>query len=223
MLNHEKTRPMNPEHDSMNTQQPVNDVFLFPGGLYFGDRHTRIRTVLGSCVSVVFWHPEIRAGGMCHFMLPSRNIPAQIKDGRYADEAIELLLQNIDTLGAPRAQYQVKLFGGGDMFGNVASGNADISVGLKNIRAARSLIGAHGFQITHEHLGGSGHRVIRFDISSGEVQLKHIPVPAPGTISPTASSENTQTRLEGGDTLAVQRSAPSGYGESIAKFPGNFK
>jgi len=36
----------------------VIDIFLQPGELYFGDRHTRIRTVLGSCVSVVFWHPE---------------------------------------------------------------------------------------------------------------------------------------------------------------------
>jgi chemotaxis protein CheD len=54
---------------------PLNplDIFLRPGDCYFGGQNTSIRTVLGSCVSMTFWHPQLRVGGMCHYMLPKRN------------------------------------------------------------------------------------------------------------------------------------------------------
>ena len=40
------------------------EIFLHPGEFYFGDRHTRIRTLLGSCVSIILWHPRLLIGGM---------------------------------------------------------------------------------------------------------------------------------------------------------------
>jgi len=46
------------------------EVVLGPGDLYFGDRRTRIRTLLGSCVAVTLWHPKAQIGGMCHYMMP---------------------------------------------------------------------------------------------------------------------------------------------------------
>jgi chemotaxis protein CheD len=50
-------------------------------------------------------------------MLPKRRLDHRIDDlpvpnGRYANEAIALLLKKIDAVGAPRKGYQVKLFGG---------------------------------------------------------------------------------------------------------------
>jgi chemotaxis protein CheD len=100
-------------------------------------------------------------------------MPILGKDGRYADEAIALLLQGVEAHGAPRLEYQVRLIGGSNMFGYLASG---ISIGLKNINAARSLIDAHGFNITGEHLGGVGHRSIEFEVWSGYVWVKHLTV-----------------------------------------------
>jgi hypothetical protein len=46
------------------------DIFLQPGEFYFGDHETRIRTLLGSCVAITMWHPRLRIGGMCHYLLP---------------------------------------------------------------------------------------------------------------------------------------------------------
>ena len=54
----------------------VIEIFLQPGDFYFGDRDTRIRTLLGSCVSITMWHPRLHVGGMCHFMLPERGLAA---------------------------------------------------------------------------------------------------------------------------------------------------
>jgi len=36
------------------------EIFLHQGEVYFGDRDTRIRTVLGSCVAITMWHPELK-------------------------------------------------------------------------------------------------------------------------------------------------------------------
>jgi len=50
----------------------ILEIFLGPGDLFFGDRDTRIRTLLGSCVAVTLWHPRAKLGGMCHFVVPTR-------------------------------------------------------------------------------------------------------------------------------------------------------
>lgn len=94
------------------------EVFLQPGEYHFGDRNTRIRTLLGSCVSVVIWHPLLLIGGMCHFLLPQRSgrHSGSTLDGRYADEALQLLLQAASAAGTRAEEYQAKLFGGGNMF-----------------------------------------------------------------------------------------------------------
>jgi chemotaxis protein CheD len=153
------------------------EIFLQPGDLYFGGRDTRIRTVLGSCVSLTFWHPALLVGGMCHYMLPNRmqerrNVGLQALDGRYADEAIEMLIKDINAVGVPHHEYQVKLFGGGNMFPDRS--NPISNVGIRNVETARQLVARHGFNCVAEHLGGDGHRNVIFDIWSGHVWVKHV-------------------------------------------------
>ncbi len=154
----------------------VIEIFLQPGELYFGDRDTRIRTVLGSCVSLTFWHPQRLVGGMCHYMLPNRKLERRhasngILDGKYADEAVNLLIREIDALAIPHQEFQVKLFGGGNMFPE--RGCCNDHVGKKNVDTARALVRKHGFNCVAEHLGGDGHRNIMFDVWSGDVWVKH--------------------------------------------------
>lgn len=160
----------------MHKPPHVIDIFLQPGDLYFGDHNMRIRTVLGSCVSLTFWHPTLLVGGMCHYMLPSRSherrdASALALDGRYADEAIEMLTKEINAVGAPHREYQVKLFGGGNMFPDRS--NPVSHVGIKNVDTARKLVTQHGFNCVAEHLGGDGHRNVIFDVWSGHVWVKH--------------------------------------------------
>lgn len=151
------------------------DIFLQPGEVYFGGRDTRIRTLLGSCVAIAMWHPGMRAGGMCHYMLPGAAAHQRdTLDGRYADEAMELMLREIRKAYTTPADYQVKLFGGGHMFSAQQPVRAD-HVGAKNIQMARILMSRHGFSTHAEHLGGVGHRHVMFDLWSGRVWLRHQP------------------------------------------------
>lgn len=151
----------------------VLEIFLQPGELWFGEERTRIRTVLGSCVAIVLWHPQRRIGGMCHFMLPVRpraRTADQPLDGRYGDEAMELLLREMRRAGTAAADYQAKLFGGGCMFSEDVNGGAHIP--RRNMEAGRALLEREGLQLLTHDLGGQGHRNVIFDIWSGDVWMR---------------------------------------------------
>ena len=149
------------------------DIFLQPGDVYFGERGTRIRTVLGSCVSLVFWHPRRHVGGMCHWMLPSRvNQQFGTLDGRYADEATALIFREMHRAATPPHEYQVKMFGGANMFPEHRTQESD-HVGQRNVQAARNIVETHGLTCVCEHTAGIGHRNVIFDVWSGDVWVKH--------------------------------------------------
>ena len=160
----------------MHKPSQAMEIFLQPGDLYFGDRDNRIRTVLGSCVSLTFWHPNLLVGGMCHYMLPNRSLERRtasdlLWDGRYADEALVMMDKEINAIGVPHREYEVKLFGGGNMFPDRS--NPTNNVGVRNVDTARQLVKNYGYNCVAEHLGGEGHRNIIFDVWSGDVWVKH--------------------------------------------------
>jgi len=164
----------------MDSNRPANpvEIFLQPGEIYFGDSNTRIRTVLGSCIALVFWHPVLLLGGMCHYMLPSRaqafDRAGAALDGRYADESMILMASEMHKAATQPRDYQVKIFGGGNMFpGKRINGVGMRHVGLKNVDAARELITRHKLICVAEHLGDVGYRNIVFDIWSGHTWVRH--------------------------------------------------
>jgi len=156
------------------------EIFLQPGEFWFGDRDTRVRTLLGSCVAITMWHPRRRIGGMCHYLLPGRRRwgRSEVLDGRYADNALLLFLRELARTCTRPSDYEVKMFGGGNQFG-ARSGPASMNVPDRNIEAGRELLAHHGFTLKAEHLGGNGHRNVVFDIWTGNVWVRHVD-PSPG-------------------------------------------
>ena len=153
----------------------VLDLFLGPGEFYFGDEGTRIRTILGSCVSFTVWHPVRRIGGMNHIVLPSRGRarrPDEEMDGRFADESMEMFLKEIKQAGCKPTDFEVKIFGGGNILANKGVTNNVMDIGTRNIQASEELLKKHGFRVVAEHLGGLTHRQILFEVWSGDVWLK---------------------------------------------------
>lgn len=177
----------------MRKPDHVIEIFLQPGDFYFGDKDTRIRTVLGSCVSITMWHPKELIGGMCHYMLPTRgNRRKGEPDGKYADEAMEMFMREIRAARTKPSEYQVKIFGAGNMFPKSGKRSVDCStcfpgkayldppaschkVHCRNRQTAYYLVQKYGFSIHAEHLGGEGHRQLFFDVWSGFAWMKHVP------------------------------------------------
>ena len=154
----------------------ILDVFLQPGDFHFGAGRTRISTLLGSCISITLWHPARLIGGMCHFMLPSRGLPAGVPlDGRYADEALALFDRAVAAALSRPADYQVKVFGGGNMLSRPGEGSELMNIATRNVDSAYALLARHGYQPTVAHCGGQGHRKLFFDLWTGHVWLAHRP------------------------------------------------
>lgn len=176
----------------MKKPDNVIEIFLQPGDYYFGDRDTRIRTILGSCVSIAMWHPSLLIGGMCHYMLPTRNRGiSESLDGRYADEAMAMFLRDITAAGTRPSEYRVKMFGGGNMFFEEHDKNCPNwpcanpsehtchNISCRNEQTALALAKLYDFKVQASHLGGKGHRQVIFDIWTGHVWVKHCPIVRP--------------------------------------------
>jgi chemotaxis protein CheD len=144
------------------------DVYLKPGEVYFGQGIGKVRTLLGSCVSITLWHRNSRFGGMCHFVLGSRG--AGQGDGRYGDEAMELLATAIRKAGTHLEDYEAGIFGGGNMF--PAAGNSGFRVGEQNIAMARALARRYDLNVVHEDVGAYCYRHVTLQLTSGSMQVR---------------------------------------------------
>jgi len=160
---------------------PPREIFLQPGQYAVGDAACRIRTVLGSCISIALWCPGVRLGAMSHCLLPSRGRTGVVRarglelrglDARYADEALHLMLHDLERRRVRAAQCRAKIFGGGNMF--PAQRAAGVPVGRRNGEAARELLQAHGIEVVSESLFGDGHRQVVFDVATGDVWARQL-------------------------------------------------
>jgi chemotaxis protein CheD len=153
-----------------------------------------MRTILGSCVSVTLWDPRLRVGAMSHFLLATRGasskdleaaqaLSLQELDARYGDEALRLMLHELERRNVKPSQCLAKIFGGGNMFPAQKSSTV-LAVGRRNGEAARGLLQAHGIDVASESLFGDGHRQIAFDVGTGHVWARQVRLA--GTHGPSA-------------------------------------
>jgi len=117
---------------------------------------------------------------MCHFLLPALQEQNQvvslpsILNGRYANVAMTLFENAIRKYGTNIGEYQAKIFGGSNMIVKTEQ-LAGKGVGAKNIEAAVKHLNDRGVPILISHVGQTGHRRIVFDLSTGDVWVKHKP------------------------------------------------
>ena len=156
-------------------------MVIHAGEYCFDKAGTHVHTLLGSCISITLWHPEYRIGGMCHYALarPDGKTPGARLDPRYAEDCIELFKQSTTRHGTRMSDYQVKVFGGGNMYEKYPDRQLDAvekqPIGEKNAAAAFSLLMNEGVDIKVAHIGEFGHRRIVFDITTGDVWVKFTP------------------------------------------------
>jgi chemotaxis protein CheD len=155
---------------------PRKEVFLRPGEWHFGNDSLRLRTLLGSCVSITLWHPRLKTGGMCHYLLAGRGEQGGALSGRYADEAMLLMLRGVLATGRPVKEFHAKLIGGGAVLPAIERNLPVHDVPGRNIDAARRLARQLGLNVQAEDLGGTSARLVMFDIDSGDVWVRQTQV-----------------------------------------------
>jgi chemotaxis protein CheD len=128
---------------------------------------------IGSCIVTILYDPVSKIGGMSHSMLPTRKTPiSEInieKSPRYADEAIDLLVNQIIAAGGDKSRIQAKLVGGAKMFKHLTGDNKGI--GYQNIESAKNRLQQLGIEIKKEDVGGSTGKIASVDLITGIVNV----------------------------------------------------
>jgi len=133
----------------------------------------QIRTVLGSCVGIALYDRHLEIGGMAHVMLPD-STQGQGQPGKFADTAVDLLLEQVLAEGAVRSRLRVKIAGGAAMFGEASSG----TLGNRNAEAVRERLRHHALRVAASALGGTKGRKMMLHPATGEVSVEIIGQPA---------------------------------------------
>lgn len=144
-------------------------IHLASGCVYVSDKPVVVRTLLGSCVSACLHDPVARIGGLNHFLLPDQ--AGDSNSARYGFEAMELLIDECQRLGAIRSRLVARVFGGGHM---LAVSPCSKSVSQKNIEFIRVFLAAANIPTVAEDLGGNFAREIYYFPDTGRTLLRRL-------------------------------------------------
>ncbi len=127
---------------------------------------------LGSCVGICLLDPITKVGGMAHIMLPSSSLARSVDNpAKYADTAVPLMINKMQSLGAVRSRLIAKIAGGAQMF--VFAGNNEVMrVGERNAQAARDVLRHLGIRLVAEDVGGNYGRTIEFACETGRLHIR---------------------------------------------------
>ena len=160
--------------DPLQSDLPV--VNLHPGELFVAKEPTLITTLLGSCVSVCLYCSAIKAGAMCHGVMPAK--PERDEESfRFVDTSVSYMVEVMARQrGFSCAALEAKLFGGADVLSlKLGLGRERPTIGAQNIQAAKAALRKHGVPIVTEHIGGDRGCKLFFYTHTGDVYLKLIP------------------------------------------------
>lgn len=144
-----------------------NPMILHPGDLAFTDKPIKIQTILGSCVSVTVWHPELKVGGMCHYLMTQNKAKQSEKnDYRYAQNALRQLLLLMNKHASPD-HFIIGLFGGSKMFPRNCDG-----IGKENLAYAYQWLKDNKLTLTHKNTLGKVSRSLTLNVANGEIYLR---------------------------------------------------
>lgn len=128
---------------------------------------------LGSCIGICVHDPVLKVGGMAHIMLPSANGNLEVNKAKYADTAIELMLEDILRLGANKSRLRAKMAGGAQMF-SFPGKPPVLKIGDRNAEAVEQELKRLGIPLLVSDVGGSFGRTIHFDVATGELKVRTI-------------------------------------------------
>jgi two-component system chemotaxis response regulator CheB len=143
----------------------MNKHYLFPGKLAAFKEETLISTLLGSCVAVALHDPVAKVGGLNHYLLPEVS-PSDVPSPRYGTAAIEMLIEEMLSLGASLSRLQAKIYGGGNVIAVAMLGDG---IGRRNIEIAEKMLRERGIRIIEKNVGGESGRTLKVNSHTFEV------------------------------------------------------
>ena len=92
---------------------------------------TLVTYSLGSCIGLSIWDPQVRVGGLLHYMLPDSALSlekAKANPDMFANTGIPNLFRSAFKLGAVKKRLIVKIAGGSQLLDD----NGTFNIGKRN-------------------------------------------------------------------------------------------
>jgi chemotaxis protein CheD len=156
-----------------DNQLEIEAAKILPGEYYVTTRDMVLVTVLGSCVTACIRDKLSGIGGMNHFMLPDSNPDKDnpiSTSARYGTFAMEVLINNLLTLGAHRTLLEAKVFGGGNVLPNMTVAN----IGQRNAQFALRFLAMEKIPVAAKDLVDIYPRKVYFFPKTGRVLVKKL-------------------------------------------------
>jgi len=126
----------------------------------------QVTTILGSCLALALYAPQLRLGMLSHVVLPRSGGPTNYP-ARFADTAVPHMLSTLREHGARLGDLVARMTGGACMFGD----GKFMQIGEANIQAATEALAAAGVRIVGKNVGGTVGRRICFDLATGSITV----------------------------------------------------
>src|SRR5258708_6907843 len=126
---------------------------------------------LGSCVGVVAYDPDARAGGILHLMLPNSTISpekAATQPAMFADTGLPLFFRALTGMRCERHRLRLFLAGGAC----VLQGHDAFKIGDRNAEAVKKYLQTNGYAVYKVDLGGVHNRTIHLEVGTGSMTMK---------------------------------------------------
>lgn len=130
---------------------------------------------LGSCVGVVLYDLQKKIAGLAHIMLPDSSLARgeTIHKAKYADTAVECLIQLLEKEGVNKKQLKAKIAGGAEMFKFMTKTDI-MRIGPRNVDAVKQELKRFSIPLVAEDVGGTSGRTIEFSPESGKLMVRTV-------------------------------------------------
>ncbi len=124
---------------------------------------------LGSCVGLAIYDPLKKVGGLAHVVLPRSN--GTVRSAKYADQAVGMMIEAMERLGAKKGNLIAKMAGGAQIFKHMTHDN--LRIGERNIEVIREQLSDFGIKLISEDTGGTTGRSLYFYVIDGRLLVKY--------------------------------------------------
>lgn len=175
-------------------ERPIERITVMQGqALVSIEPQIEFSTVLGSCVASCLYDPEARVGGMNHFLLsePPPGLAATTTiDEHYGVYLMELLVNQMLSIGARKSRLRAHLYGGANVNRNM------MRIGTANAEFAQVFLQREGIMLMREGLGGTNARRVDFRPASGQIRCRTVEDRLAPPVNPTTRPDRASGDVE---------------------------
>jgi chemotaxis protein CheD len=144
---------------------------LMPGDVALGYAGDELKTLLGSCVSVILTDPRRTVGVMCHIVHVGHPSAGNHNNTAYGSVAMAEMTRRLFSIGFSPRSCQAYVVGGGNMFPTLFTHH---HVGTNNIDWVLGYLAHHKIGVLKQDLGGHGYRKLTWTVGLNEPMVETV-------------------------------------------------